>query len=286
MLQRNFFIRSIPNLFTSLNLLCGLLAVILAGSGGNYLVLAGYFIYVAAIFDFFDGFSARALKASSKMGKELDSLSDMVSFGVAPSMILFAILKESMDIKQFSFSLPAVDVLILLTPMLIAIFSALRLAKFNVDDRQKDKFLGIATPVAAMLIASIPLIENFDPHDLLLFPALDRNTYFFFGAMMLGAYIVKPAVIIGLSILLSILLVAEIPMFSLKFKSSSFEDNKLEYSFLIVSVVLFAIIQVLAIPLIFILYITFSFFNNMLIKSIKKREEKSIKLKEIHDNEE
>ncbi len=274
MFNNNFFIRNIPNLFTLLNAFCGLLAITFADTGGRHLVLAGYFIYVAAIFDFFDGFSARALKASSKMGKELDSLADMVSFGVAPSMILFAILKDSMRIKEFTFALPITDMLILLSPMLIAVFSALRLAKFNVDTRQKEQFLGIATPVAAMLIASIPLIGYFDTKDLLLFPALDRNTHFFLGVMMLGVYIVKPVVIVGLSFLLSFLLVAEIPMFSLKFKTANFEDNKLEYSFLIVSVVLFAIVQVLAIPLIFILYITFSIFNNILMKSIKKREKK------------
>ncbi len=283
MLSNNFFVKNIPNFFTLSNLFCGLSSIVLSFSAPNNLVVAGYFIYIAAVFDFFDGFSARALKASSKIGKELDSLADMVSFGVAPAMILFVILKSSMDIDEFSFSLPIVSVLILLSPMLIAIFSAVRLAKFNVDERQKEVFLGIATPVCAMLIASIPLIWHFDTHDLLLFPALDRNTYFFFGAMILGAYIVKPAVIVSLSIVLSVLLVAEIPMFSLKFKTYNFEDNKLKYFFLIVSVIFFAIVQVLAIPVIFILYITFSIFNNILDKSIKKRIERS---KDIEEEEE
>ncbi len=287
MLKNNFFIRNIPNFFTSANLFCGLLAVILSHEESSHsLILAGYFIYTAAVFDFFDGFSARALKASSKIGKELDSLADMVSFGVAPAMILFAVLKNSMHITQFSFSLPLSDILILLSPMLIAIFSAIRLAKFNIDERQKEVFLGIATPVCAMLIASIPLIWNFNTSDLLLFPALDKNTYFFFGAMMLGAYIVKPIVIVCLSILLSVLLVAEIPMFSLKFKSYNFEDNKLKYFFLIVSTILFAVVQVLAIPIIFILYITFSIFNNILDKNIKKRIEKRIDIEEDESEEE
>ncbi len=286
MLKNNFFIRNIPNFFTSANLFCGLSAIILSYEGSHSLMYAGYFIYMAAVFDFFDGFSARALKASSKIGKELDSLADMVSFGVAPAMILFAVLKSSMHIEQFSFSLPISNILVLLSPMLIAIFSAIRLAKFNIDDRQKEVFLGIATPVCAMLIAAIPLIWNFNTSDLILFPALDKNTYFFVGAMMLGTYIVKPMVIVCLSIVLSVLLVAEIPMFSLKFKSYNFEDNKLKYFFLIVSALLFAVIQVLAIPIIFVLYITFSIFDNILDKSIKKRIEKSMNIDEEENEEE
>ncbi len=280
MLSNNFFVKNIPNFFTLANLFCGLSSILLSFEGGSSLIVAGYYIYVAAVFDFFDGFSARALKASSKIGKELDSLADMVSFGVAPAMILFAILKNSMHITHFSFSLPISDVLILLSPMLIAIFSALRLAKFNIDERQKEVFLGIATPVCAMLVASIPLIWNFNTRDLLLFPALDKNTYFFFGAMILGAYIVKPTVIVCLSILLSLLLVAEIPMFSLKFKSYNFEDNKLKYFFLMFSALLFAVVQVLSIPIIFVLYITFSIFNNILDNSIRKRIEKSMSIDE------
>ncbi len=284
MSNKNFFIRNIPNLFTLLNLFCGLIAIILSFGNGHNLIVAGYFIFTAAVFDFFDGFAARALKASSPIGKELDSLSDLVSFGVAPSMILFSLLKTGMKIKHFSFSLPVIDVLLVLSPMLIALFSAVRLAKFNIDDRQKESFLGLATPACAMLVASIPLISHFDTRDLLLFPGLDKNTYFFVGAMMLGAYIVRPSVIIGLSILLPILLVVEMPMFSLKFKSLSYEDNKLKYYFLIVSIVLFAIVQILAVPLIFILYITFSIFENLLNKSINRRMEKS--LNSLLDNEE
>ncbi len=256
----------------------------MANEGGQNIVIASYLIYIAAVFDFFDGFAARALKASSKIGKELDSLADMISFGAAPAVILFAILKQSMSIKSFSLSLPVADLLVMLSPMLVTVFSALRLAKFNVDERQKEIFLGIATPVSAMLIASIPLIWDFDTRDLVLFPALDKNTYFFIGAMMLGTYIVKPVVITVLSVVLSVLLVAEIPMFSLKFKNYSLEDNKLKYSFLLVSVVSFAVIQVLAIPLIFFLYITFSICNNLLYKSIKEREKHSIVL-ELEDEQ-
>ncbi len=276
MSNNNFFIRNIPNLFTLLNLFCGLVAILLSFDGRSNLVLAAHFIYIAAVFDFFDGFAARALKAISPVGKELDSLADMVSFGVAPSVILFALLKGSMQVKQFAFALPTPVVLALLAPFLIALFSAIRLAKFNVDDRQKESFLGLATPACAMLVASIPLISQFDTKDLLLFPSLDRNIYFFVGTLFLGSYIVKPEVLIPLSVILSILLVVEMPMFSLKFKNFSFEDNKLKYIFLIVSILLFSVVQILSVPLIFVLYITFSVFNNLLDRNLSKRAEESL----------
>ena len=276
MSNNNFFVKNIPNFFTLLNLSCGLVAIILSFDGRNNLVLAAYFIYIAAIFDFFDGFAARTLKATTPVGKELDSLADMVSFGVAPSVILYALLKGSMQVKQFAFALPTVDVLMLLTPFLIAIFSAIRLAKFNVDERQTESFLGLATPACAMLIAAIPLISQFDTKDLLLFPSLDRNIYFFVGTLFLGAYIVKPIVIIPLIFVLATLLVVEMPMFSLKFKNFSYEDNKLKYFFIVVSLLLFSAVQILSVPIIFILYLTFSIFNNILNRNLSKRAEESL----------
>ena len=200
MSKNNFFYRNIPNLFTLLNLLSGAIAIILSFEGRNNVVLASYFIYTAAIFDFFDGFAARALKASSPIGKELDSLADMVSFGIAPSMILFQLIKNSMQVKQFAFAMPIGDVLQLLAPLLIAAFSAIRLAKFNIDKRQTEVFLGLATPACAMLVAAIPLIHDFNPDDLILFPNLSRSIYFFMGALLLGAVIVKPIVLVPLSV--------------------------------------------------------------------------------------
>lgn len=277
MSNNNFFRKNIPNFFTLLNLLCGLSSIILSFGNTHHIIVAGYFIFAAAIFDFFNGFSARVLKAESRIGKELDSLSDLVSFGVAPSMLLFILLQHSMKIKQFSFSLPFTDVLILLSPMLITLFSAIRLAKFNDDERQKESFIGLASPACAMVVASIPLIWHFDTKDLLLFPSLDGYTYFWAGAAFLSIYIVKPVVLIVLSLVLSILLVIEMPMFSLKFKNYSYEDNKLKYTFIIVSVILFAVVQILSVPIIFMLYITFSIFNNILDKSINKHVEKSLK---------
>jgi len=263
-----FIVKNIPNLFTSLNLLSGGIAIILTFEGRNNLSLSAYFIIIASVFDFLDGFSARALKAYSKIGKELDSLADLVSFGVAPSMILYQLMKHYLQIKQFSFSIETFKILMIFSALLIAVFSAIRLAKFNIDERQKENFLGLATPACAMLIASIPLIAEFNPNNLILFPSISKNIYFFLGLLFLEAFIVKPAFLIPLIIVLSTLLVTELPMFSMKFKNYSFEDNKLKYIFLFFSILLFISLQVLAIPLIFIFYLTFSIFNYILDKRL------------------
>lgn len=259
----NFLYRNIPNFFTLMNLLFGAIAIVLSFEGRTNLILASYFIYFAGVFDFFDGFSARTLKVTSLLGKELDSLADMVSFGLAPSMVLYQLLKQSLQIKQFSFSLPVIDIAIVLSAFLIALFSAVRLAKFNIDENQKESFIGLATPASAMLIAAIPLIANFNPSDLILFPGFSKNTFFFLSVMFFGIYIVKPFVLLPLIGTVSILLVAKLPMFSLKFKTYKFEDNKLKYIFLIFSVISFAVFQILSVPIIFLLYISFSIFNNV-----------------------
>ncbi len=263
MSKNNFIYRNIPNFFTLMNLLSGSIAIILSFEGRNNLVLASYFIYISGVFDFFDGFAARTLKVTSLLGKELDSLADLVSFGIAPSMILYQLLKQSQQIKQFSFSLPALDILIVLSALLIALLSAIRLAKFNIDENQTESFIGLATPASAMLIAAIPLIAVFNPGDLILFPGFSKNTFFFLAVMLFGIYIIKPVILIPLIVILSTLLVAKIPMFSLKFKNYRFEDNKLKYIFLIFSIISFLALQILAVPIIFLLYISFSIFNNI-----------------------
>jgi CDP-diacylglycerol--serine O-phosphatidyltransferase len=270
MLKESFIFKNIPNFFTLLNLLSGAIAIILAFEGRNNLALAAYFIYIAAVFDFLDGFAARTLKAFSKIGKELDSLADLVSFGIAPAMIIYTLLKHSLQIKQFAFSMPFTDILMVFSALLIALFSAIRLAKFNIDERQTLNFLGLATPACAMLVASIPLIAEFNPNGLVVFPALSKNIYFFLGVVLFESIVVKPVFLIPLIFILSALLVSELPMFSMKFKSYSFEENKLKYIFLICSLLLFVSIQILAVPLIFILYLTLSFFNNMLEKKLER----------------
>lgn len=184
----------IPNAITSMNLLCGVLGVIAALEGrfdwAFYLMLAG------AVFDFCDGLAARALKVVSSTGKELDSLSDVVTFGVLPSVMLY----ELMRVCTFSNSIWCY------VPLLIAVFSALRLAKFNLDERQHSSFLGLPTPASAMICGS-----------LCYFIAHDMQTFL---ATWASGFVFIPL----LALVLCVLLVSEVPMFSMKF---SREDDSL-----------------------------------------------------------
>ena len=235
-------IRHIPNTITSLNLLSGCFAVVLSFSGNFKAAL--FMIIASAIFDFCDGFAARLLKAYSPMGKELDSLADMVSFGLAPATIMFNKMLEyfkldfqegadrlaslfnlelatSSDIFSKIISLP----LPLLCALSIAVFSGLRLAKFNIDTRQTENFIGLATPSCALIVGS--LIYTCE-----IYPQIDS----FFAERVYILAIV--------SLLLSLLLVSEIPMFSFKFKSLRWADNRIKFSFLICAV-LIAVVQTL-----------------------------------------
>ena len=188
-------------------------------------------------------------------------------------MILYQLLKQSLQIKQFSFSLPILDILIMLSAFFIVAFSAVRLAKFNIDENQKEEFMGLATPASAMLIAALPLISIFNPYDLILFPNFSKNTFFLLSVLFFGIYVVKPVILLPLIAIISTLLVAKIPMFSLKFKNFKFEDNKLIYIFLIFSVISFATLQIIAVPIIFLLYISFSIFNNIFNKNSTENDE-------------
>lgn len=189
--------RHIPNAITSMNLLSGCFATIFA-LNGNFKT-AFLCIIAGAVCDFCDGLAARALKAYSPMGKELDSLADMVTFGVAPAMIMYRFQAEA-------------NFLVWL-PLLIAVFSGLRLAKFNIDTRQTENFIGLATPSCALICGSLVYASQVYPQ------VSDFLTAY--------AYIV-PMV----SLVMCYLLVCEIPMFSFKFKSLKWADNKDRFSFL------------------------------------------------------
>ncbi len=182
-------VKHIPNTITSMNLLFGVLGVI-STFNGRY-DLAFYAMLAAAVCDFCDGLSARMLKAYSDIGKELDSLADMVSFGVLPSLMAYKLMADLHN-----------DGIIIYIPLLIAVFSALRLAKFNVDERQSENFIGLATPACAMICGSFVYYVNNDPSSVL------------HGLAAAGWFI--PVC----SVILSLLLVSEIPMFSMKFKKS------------------------------------------------------------------
>ncbi len=237
--------KHIPNTITSLNLLSGCISIALAFEG--YMLFAVYMIFLAAIFDFMDGMSARLFKTYSIVGKELDSLADLVSFGVAPSVIIFHLMKISL-FKTVHLppieNLTITEILFLLIPFFIAILSGVRLAKFNVDERQTENFIGLAVPANAIFFVSLYLVSIITTNDLLL--AVLKNKY----------------VLSVLVILFSLLLVTEFPMFSLKFKNLGFQGNKIRYIFIVLSVILLISLHTIAIPIIIILYILLSAINN------------------------
>ncbi len=237
--------KHIPNTITSLNLLSGCISIALAFEG--YMLLAVYMIFLAAFFDFMDGMSARLLKAYSIVGKELDSLADIVSFGIAPSVIVFHLMKISL-FKTVHLppieNLTITEILFLLIPFFIAILSGVRLAKFNVDERQTESFIGLAVPANAIFFVSLYLVSVITTNDFLL--AVLKNKY----------------VLSVLVILFSLLLVTEFPMFSLKFKNLGFQGNKIRYIFIVLSVILLISLHTIAIPIIIIIYILLSAINN------------------------
>ena len=267
----NKITRNIPNAITCGNLLCGCLALVKAFEGD--LVWAAYLVGIAAILDFFDGFAARMLKVSSPIGKDLDSLADMVTFGLVPGVVMFMLLtnaiKYSVDEKLIPFSnLCVASNPIPFIAFVIVIFSAVRLAKFNNDEHQKESFIGLPTPANAILICSIPLIMN-SIH------AYGANNHFSFRVNyedavnnnFIAPLILNYQFLIFLTLILSFLLIAPLPLFSLKFKSFGWKGNEIRFVFLLISLLLLVTLQFVGIPLIIILYVLMSVVNNFLTKS-------------------
>lgn len=245
--------KHIPNAITSLNLLFGTLAVIQAFEG--YQLFAIYLIMAAAVCDFLDGFAARLLKTYSPMGKELDSLADLVSFGLAPTILLYH--------RLYMFLSPHISggynnlFLLILTfvPVSITIASALRLAKFNVDTRQSENFIGLPTPANALLICMFLHFSTFNT----IFDDLLNSTFFI------------PIV----SLVLSYLLVCNIPMFSLKFKTLKWKGNEKRFILILSTMVLLVVVLVLGITWSLSLFIVFCLYLlmnivNYLITFIKR----------------
>ncbi len=245
-------IKHIPNFITSLNVLAGCLSIVASVEG--FPVLASLLILVAAVFDFFDGFFARLLKAYSDIGKELDSLADVISFGVAPAFILYNLIKSVLCINDISFdTITNTEILILASPFLLVVFSALRLAKFNVDTRQTSSFIGLPTPANAILIASLPMIMAYT----------GSMKYFF---IFLNLKFLLPLIFIQ-----CFLLVSPIPMFALKFKNLAFKENLIRYIFLILVIALIVAFKIVAMPLIILLYVILSIINAMVCKFFCKK---------------
>lgn len=223
----------LPNFITLLNLLSGVLGILWVLEGQP--LYGAYFVILSATFDFFDGFTARLLKVQSDMGKELDSLADVVSFGVLPGILLYSLTKSQTE----SSFLPYFTLII---PML----SAYRLAKFNLDTRQSDQFIGLPTPANALLLTTIPHLAARWPE--------------------LSPWLSSPIALVVLAWLTSLLLVAELPLIALKFKNSSFTDNSYRYALLVIGVVCLIWLQLAGIPLVILAYLLLSGIENKLRK--------------------
>ena len=242
--------KHIPNTITLLNLLAGLLALIHAFNG-NYneafsLVCLGIF------FDYWDGFFARIWKVQSPIGLQLDSLADMVTSGVVPGLVMYKMLADIQE-NQSQYNLTEDTYYMGVVPylgFLITLASCYRLAKFNIDTRQTDSFIGLPTPANALLIMSIPMIQFHSEFEWLV------------------DFLSNPYVLVGVTVLSSYLLNAEIPLFSLKVKSFSWEKYKMQVVFLILSLILIVLLEFIAIPIIILLYVILSVVNNTIFKKV------------------
>lgn len=251
--------KQIPNLFTLLNLCMGCIAIVLILQTGETILnqqglewkiylpekiwWASLCIFIAAVIDFLDGFVARLLRSTSAMGKQLDSLSDVVSFGVAPGLILFQLLRISFAAEPDGLDTPMYW---MLPALLLPMAAAWRLARFNLDSTDRGHFVGLPVPAGGLFIAVLPLLMLYNPFDVQL---VIINRWFLYT--LIGA--------------VSWLMVSELPLLNLKFKTYSFADNKARYILLLLSIPLILILGWLSVPAIFITYILVSLlFKNQL----------------------
>lgn len=245
------FKKQVPNFITLLNLLSGIIAVMLAVEGK--LMLAGIFVLVGIFFDFFDGLVARLLNVQSELGKQLDSLADMVTSGVAPGIILYQLLKNSSDVwneKLTSSTSLFMDGLsyIPLIGLIFSLAAAYRLAQFNIDERQSSSFIGLPTPAATLFVISFPFIMHYSSCDIAI--DLIHNKWLLIVATLLLSYLMN----------------ASLPLFALKLKDISWKNNAIIYIYLLVSLVLLITLKFIAVPIIIVLYIIFSLISNTLKK--------------------
>lgn len=225
----------IPNAITCGNLVSGCLSILFLTE--DMPIKAALMIFVAGLFDYLDGFSARLLKIHSPIGADLDSLCDVVSFGVAPGFIMCWLMDRAADLP--SLTLLGIDVLPCLAFML-PVFSAIRLARFNIDDTQTTSFRGIPAPGMAIFIASLPL-------------ALGQAGHLTDGALSYWACL-------GITIIFSLMMVCNLRFFSFKIKSAKWKGNEIRWIFLIIAVVGFAIFRFLALPFVLMVYVLMSIF--------------------------
>lgn len=238
--------KNIPNFLTLGNLLCGTIATIFAVQS-NF-IYAAIFVLIGILFDFLDGFVARLFNVSGELGKQLDSLADMVTSGVVPGIIMMKLIQVNL-IKEpiiFNHELPIFDIHII--GLLLTLGACYRLGKFNIDTRQSDSFIGLPTPAMCLFVISLPMIMEYSNFDLA--KELLLNNYF----------------LIVTTFVLTYLMNAEIALFSLKFKDYSLKNNWLIYLFLIISLLLIIVLKYISIPFIITLYIGVSIIKNVKAK--------------------
>lgn len=240
--------KNIPNYVTLANLFCGVLGIILALDGNGNLAWAGIMVFLGGFFDLLDGLVARLLKVSSPIGKQLDSLADVVTFGVLPSVITYKLLVFTQVDWLYLLYIDEVSVIALITFALTGA-AAWRLAKFNLDDSQSTTFRGLPTPANGMFFASLPLVLAND--------ALVVN----FDIIYLQQIVLNPYLLVGFVMFFSWLMVSKVPLFSFKFSSMKWQDNKLVYIFLAICLLLFVTLLWASVPIIIFLYVILSAFN-------------------------
>lgn len=239
----------IPNTITLLNAFCGSIAAILAAN--NSLIGAAFFVFLGIFFDFFDGLAARKLGVQSELGVQLDSLADMITSGLVPGIVMYKLLAVTSETTTFSNNWSSQDnwfdfklSTVALIGLLITVASLYRLAKFNIDENQKDSFIGLPTPANTLLILSLPLILEFQNSDLL--NNIILNKWFLIALTLLSCYLLN----------------CKLHLFALKFKDWSFKNNVLRYTFIAISLVLLIVLKFLGIPIIIFLYILLSLISN------------------------
>lgn len=245
------FKKHIPNILTLFNLLLGSIAIIFAVK--NHLIAASIFVVFGIIIDFFDGFSARLLKVQGELGKQLDSLADVVTSGLAPGIIMFQLLGSVKSdafinlnpITLFSIKFESLS----FVGLLITLAAAYRLAKFNIDIRQTNEFIGLPTPAAALVVISFPLILEYSSNNLVI--TLIENTWF----------------LVVVTLFLCYLMNANIKLFSLKFKEISWKNNRIKYTFIGLAILALMMLKFVAIPVIVFLYILLSVIDNRIVKT-------------------
>ncbi|MEL7147585.1 MAG: CDP-diacylglycerol--serine O-phosphatidyltransferase [Bacteroidota bacterium] len=226
-------LKQLPNLITSCNVICGSVGIIFVFN--NEFLYAMYMVWAGAFFDFFDGLAARLVNAQSEMGKELDSLADMVTFGALPGFFIYRLIDPEKSYLAYA-------------GIFIIVFSALRLAKFNVDTRQSENFIGLPTPAHTLFITALPLLGQLPVFKVMLLPQS-----------------LAIAAIIG-----SLLLVSELPLLSLKVKNLSWQNNRFRYLLLVGSATTLLFFGPKSLSLVVILYIFISVLWNLIDKPVVK----------------